>query len=768
MPDARETYREVLRWAGAALEDEMELVIGPAGPPGPTGPAGADAPDHTTALAALADRITALEAWAAQAPTPTPQPEPEPTGLIIDEHFLTNAPEGEFFNAYPSFGFYPSPWPDTSRNGTYAPDLISASDGLMRIRMRATSDRTYVAAVLPIIPGHDTWAEGQTYGRYEVRFKVEAPAPGFKIAWLLWPDSDDWNEGEINFPECDLTPGTTIHAFNHQAGNPSVNQLAHDTGASPYEWHTVAIEWTPDRIRYVLDGALAAETTESVPSTPFHWVLQCETALDGTRPAPGTEAIILVDYVRQWTYPFDATDVVVPPADPEPDPEPVIITGFDDGFDRIGLRGRPGFDPANPTLKDGRPIEGNALRAYQATRAWALRPDAWENVDYANRMRHPDLYNVAREGSTAQGAILRAFRLTGDLALLEVIARGIRAFDETTVIEWDGYSTEHSGWSNLYTGPQPWSPYPKKLYRGGGGSYEFDGTDLHKQNVTILFSVLAEAAWALWQNRDLVGPSGRRFVADAERAVAIVQAFARAWSLDTTTDPWVENYKGEQWTHSRGYSRRAAPGTYPLMFRDGSHTYLNNGVAHRYLGALGLAGAFDLPNPQGALDWAQEHAARLPVTAYRECETSRGPGITLPRAAWKTGDNELALWATYTAYVADWHVWARMTGAYDGVVTPDRMVRLARSYQDMHRPDGSTLENLNANETRGGLTGTTGSDRTVRQQSINGYAGMLVFEDGDYLKQIAERVQAGDAGGWTNPHSGILASYLFVREVGVL
>ena len=40
----------------------------------------------------------------------------------------------------------------------------------------------------------------QAFGRFSVRFRSD-PLPGYKAAWLLWPESDNWNEGEIDFPE---------------------------------------------------------------------------------------------------------------------------------------------------------------------------------------------------------------------------------------------------------------------------------------------------------------------------------------------------------------------------------------------------------------------------------------------------------------------------------------------------------------------------------------------------------------------------------------
>jgi len=58
-----------------------------------------------------------------------------------------------------------------------------------------------VSAPEPVIPGGNP---GVPYGRYVVRFRSDAIA-GYKTAWLLWPNSDNWpTDGEIDFPEGNL------------------------------------------------------------------------------------------------------------------------------------------------------------------------------------------------------------------------------------------------------------------------------------------------------------------------------------------------------------------------------------------------------------------------------------------------------------------------------------------------------------------------------------------------------------------------------------
>lgn len=239
---------------------------------------------------------------------PNTPPEVPGFDLLMFEDFLTDAPEGGFYATYPNMGYYPSPWPDTSGNGTYTPDVVSARGGAARVRMRTEGGTVRVSALAPLLPGatggqDSAWANGQTYGRYETRLRVKAPAPGFKTAVLLWPDSDVWAEGEINFPEVTFTDSSsTVWAFNHLVGEPETNALAYDTGVTPYDWHTYAVEWTPGLLSFWLDGEMVASQPNSIPTTPMHWVLQFETALVGPAPDPATVAEIEVDYVAQWEY----------------------------------------------------------------------------------------------------------------------------------------------------------------------------------------------------------------------------------------------------------------------------------------------------------------------------------------------------------------------------------------------------------------------------------------------------------------------------------
>ena len=210
------------------------------------------------------------------------------------EDFGTPVATGAWPGAYDAHWYaYSDGIKDTSKNGTYMPSkVLSVHDGVLDYSISTVNGVHQVSA--PVVK--DTY--GQVYGRYSVRFKSDS-LPGYKNAWLLWPDSGRWpDHGEIDFPEGDLDSGIT--AFSHWA-NPAGGQDEFGTGASFRDWHTATIEWLPGKVTFTLDGHVVGSSTRDVPTTAMHWVLQTETALSGGAPAAGVAGHVLVDWVALYT-----------------------------------------------------------------------------------------------------------------------------------------------------------------------------------------------------------------------------------------------------------------------------------------------------------------------------------------------------------------------------------------------------------------------------------------------------------------------------------
>lgn len=216
---------------------------------------------------------------------------------IFYDDFNVDVPEGKWPTAKWKQFSYPH-WPDTSHNGVYSNEIVSQHDSLLDIHIRTEGNVHKVAAPCPTLPGASS-KNGMSAGRYQVRFKAD-PIPGYKTAWLLWPDSEIWpRDGEIDFPEGDLA-GTISGYVHHQNGTSPSDQTAISFGVRYDQWHTATIIWDPPVCKFNLDGVVHT-TRDRVPSTPMHWVIQTETQLSGGPPPNDAEGHIYLDWVKVWS-----------------------------------------------------------------------------------------------------------------------------------------------------------------------------------------------------------------------------------------------------------------------------------------------------------------------------------------------------------------------------------------------------------------------------------------------------------------------------------
>ncbi len=236
---------------------------------------------------------------------PTPDGSAFPTGdipgwqLVFSDDFKEEVPLGSFPAAVADRwgNSYPDGWPDTTGNGTYFPSkVVSIQHGVMNLYLHTENGVHLVAAPVPTIPGAMGDKGGLLYGRYAVRFRAD-PVPGYKTAWLLWPDSGVWpRDGEIDFPEGNLD-GFISAYMHYQDGTRGGDQDAYSTQAVYTTWHTAVIEWTPSTCTFILDGQVIGTSTNHIPDTPLHWVLQTETDLSGVPPRDRAAGNVQIDWV---------------------------------------------------------------------------------------------------------------------------------------------------------------------------------------------------------------------------------------------------------------------------------------------------------------------------------------------------------------------------------------------------------------------------------------------------------------------------------------
>jgi len=251
--------------------------------------------------------------------------------LIFNDDFNYNIPLGSFITSgagipIPAtgnkWGAYPTGWKDTSQNGVYSPTLVVSIENSVLTKHIFTDSAgiSRVAALVPFILGPDkstwgvqnqTWPD-QLYGRYSIRFRVPRPIPGFKIAWLLWPDygtntngspSGTGGNGEIDGPETNLDVLTSVGAFvHHQDAVVGTDQHGFSKATDLSKWHTFTTEWSPNLVIFKLDGIEFGRDTDRIPNTPMHWVIQTETKVTSTKPNPTVSGTLEIDWAAAWKW----------------------------------------------------------------------------------------------------------------------------------------------------------------------------------------------------------------------------------------------------------------------------------------------------------------------------------------------------------------------------------------------------------------------------------------------------------------------------------
>lgn len=241
--------------------------------------------------------LTVSSASGIAAPSGQPMPLGDLPGWkqTFTEDFTTDVAGGGFPGPYaPKWTSY-NGFRDSSGNGLFARKIISVHDGELDMYLHSENGVPLGAAPVPLVD-NGKWG-GQVYGRFSVRFRADS-LPGYGAGWLLWADSGNWDDGEIDFPEGYLNK--QMQAFNHKVGNARKNSLVLSPKVSWTNWHTATIEWKPTGVSFVLDGVTLGTDSKSIPDKALHWVLQ--TATSGPLPSADTAGHVLIDWVTVYAY----------------------------------------------------------------------------------------------------------------------------------------------------------------------------------------------------------------------------------------------------------------------------------------------------------------------------------------------------------------------------------------------------------------------------------------------------------------------------------
>jgi hypothetical protein len=228
--------------------------------------------------------------------------------VFVEDFSAGDVPLGGFpgplYRARWSAG-YKDGTPDTAgqkndgKTGYYPSKVLSVRNGTLDWYLHSENGITMGAAPMPKIPNtasNPPRANSLLYGRYSVRYRADA-LPGFKTAWLLWPDSGVWpRDGEVDYPEGDLAKIIYGAVHYDRNGRDAFEKLDSDQFVTT--WHVATMEWTPGRVEFFLDGR-SLGVSNKAPTVPMHLILQTESCLTGC-PAPTAQGHVSLDWISIW------------------------------------------------------------------------------------------------------------------------------------------------------------------------------------------------------------------------------------------------------------------------------------------------------------------------------------------------------------------------------------------------------------------------------------------------------------------------------------
>ncbi len=163
------------------------------------------------------------------------------------------------------------------------------------------------------------------YGRFEARIKAPSASAIWPAFWML-PDKENWPKtGEIDILETQnknpKNASQTLHFYCSPCGNHQYVYNNYNTGTDwSANYHIYAIDWTPQQIKFSIDGVTTVTYTPAsfgakgglVSDWPFdndYFYLILNLAIGGSytgnaTPVTGDYPVsMLVDYIRVYTNP---------------------------------------------------------------------------------------------------------------------------------------------------------------------------------------------------------------------------------------------------------------------------------------------------------------------------------------------------------------------------------------------------------------------------------------------------------------------------------
>lgn len=189
----------------------------------------------------------------------------------------------------------------------YTPEDVYVHDGILTLRSqkRAFKNNAYTSGLV-----ETRGIFSNRYGRYEIRARLPKGQGIWPAHWML-PASRAWPP-EIDIMELLGNDPYTVYGTVHW-GTKSTHNWAGGQYIGPdfsEGFHTFALEWEGNALRWYVDDSLFYQTNDHVPQEPFYIILN--TAVGGQWPGNPDETTVFpqyhdIDYVRVYGKEIEGT-----------------------------------------------------------------------------------------------------------------------------------------------------------------------------------------------------------------------------------------------------------------------------------------------------------------------------------------------------------------------------------------------------------------------------------------------------------------------------
>jgi beta-glucanase (GH16 family) len=183
----------------------------------------------------------------------------------------------------------------------YAPDGYKVESGLLKLiaEKRPMGGMPYTSGM---VCSFDSFA--QEYGYFEIRAKFPAGKGLWPAFWLL-PADKSWPP-EIDILEILGHDMNSVYMTNHWGKDWKDHKSKGDKFVGPdfsSDFHTFALEWTPQELIWYVDGVERFRTREAVPRGPMYVIANLAVGGDWPgNPDASTRfpGVMEVDYIRVY------------------------------------------------------------------------------------------------------------------------------------------------------------------------------------------------------------------------------------------------------------------------------------------------------------------------------------------------------------------------------------------------------------------------------------------------------------------------------------